>query len=180
MAQGVMGKLAQEADIVLTQWLLSLLDVLGWGRIGCITRVSVLQAVGFKVGKGCRFRTGVKFLRRSDDVVVGERTSMNFNVILDALSPIRIGNDCQIGYNVSFTTSSHTLTTDFKTRRPDVTGLPIEVEDFVWIGSNVTILGGVTIGRGSVVAAGSVVTKDVPPNVVVGGVPAKVIKQLEQ
>ena len=62
--------------------------------------------------------------------------------------------------------------------RGDMTFKPIRIEDKVWLGANVTILQGVTIGEGAIVAAGAVVTKDVAPRTVVGGVPAKFIKNV--
>ena len=64
--------------------------------------------------------------------------------------------------------------------RADMHPKPIHIEDKTWLGSNVTVLPGVRIGEGAIVAAGAVVTKDVPENTVVGGVPAKVIKKIEK
>jgi acetyltransferase-like isoleucine patch superfamily enzyme len=61
----------------------------------------------------------------------------------------------------------------------DIEGAPIVIEDNVWLGANVVVMPGVTIGKHSVVAAGSVVTKDVPPDTIVAGVPAKVVKKLD-
>ena len=57
---------------------------------------------------------------------------------------------------------------------------PIHIKDRVWIGANATVVPGVTIGENSIVAAGAVVTKDVPPNTIVGGVPAKVLKRIDE
>ena len=61
----------------------------------------------------------------------------------------------------------------------DIGGAPVVIEDNVWIGANVTVMPGVTIGKHSVVAAGSVVTTDIPPDTMAAGVPAKIIKKLE-
>lgn len=82
-----------------------------------------------------------------------------------------------IGPNVSIITSGHPL--EPSRRRDGVTAAPIVIERNVWIAAGATIIGGVTVGENSVVAAGAVVTKDVPPNSLVAGVPAKVIRMLE-
>jgi acetyltransferase-like isoleucine patch superfamily enzyme len=99
----------------------------------------------------------------------------NFCVNYDTVT---IGERVQIGPRVSFETLGHGLV-----YLPGVgrgrTSAPIVVDDEVWIGAGVTIVGGVTIGRGSVVAAGAVVTRDVPAGVLVGGVPARVIRALD-
>lgn len=88
---------------------------------------------------------------------------------------VTIGDGCQIGHNVVFATLNHELAPERrKTTRP----APIVLGKNVWIGSNATILQGVTIGDNAVVAAGGVVNKDVEPNTVVGGVPAKLIKRI--
>ena len=86
-----------------------------------------------------------------------------------------IGNGCQIGHNVVFATLNHGLPPE--TRRHTFPA-PIVLGKNVWIGSNATVLQGVTIGDNAVVGAGAVVTKDVAANTVVGGVPAKFIKYI--
>lgn len=92
---------------------------------------------------------------------------------------ITIGNHVFIGPFCGFYTANHPL--NAKRRNEGLEqALPITIEDNVWLGANVTVVGGITIGSGSVIAAGSVVTKDIPPNVVAGGVPAKVIRQIDQ
>ncbi|MGL6043296.1 MAG: acyltransferase [Sandaracinobacteroides sp.] len=92
-------------------------------------------------------------------------------------APVRIGARCRIGPNVSFETVSHGLYYVPGIGRGDVHA-PIIVEDEVWIAAGAIITQGVTIGRGAVVAAGAVVTKDVPPRTLVGGIPAKIIREL--
>ena len=81
-----------------------------------------------------------------------------------------------IGPNVSLITSGHPI--DPSQRRNGVIAKPIVIERNVWIAAGATIIGGVTVGENSVIAAGSVVTKDVPPNVLVGGNPARVIRSI--
>jgi acetyltransferase-like isoleucine patch superfamily enzyme len=89
-----------------------------------------------------------------------------------------IGNNCAIGPGVIIGPTTHKIGTS-KRRADKGKFLHVKIEDGVWIGARAVILGGVTVGYGSIVAAGAVVTKDVKPNTMVGGVPAKVIKHLE-
>jgi acetyltransferase-like isoleucine patch superfamily enzyme len=87
--------------------------------------------------------------------------------------------DCvMIGPNVNIITTGHPL--EPSRRRTCIEAKPIVIEKNVWIATGATILGGVTVGENSVVAAGAVVTKDVPPNSLAAGVPAKVIRSLEE
>ena len=90
---------------------------------------------------------------------------------------ITIGNGSLIGMNVTIATLNHGLSLEIRnTTYPS----PVVIGENVWIGSNATILPGVTIGDNSVVAAGAVVTKVVPENTVVAGVPAKVVKKINE
>ena len=89
---------------------------------------------------------------------------------------ISIGNDVMIGPNVSIISAGHPVAP--LDRRAHVVGKPIVIERNVWIAAGATIIGGVTVGENSVVAAGSVVTKDVPPNTLAGGNPARVIRSI--
>lgn len=88
---------------------------------------------------------------------------------------ITIGEGSLLGHNVVLATLNHEMDPE---HRKDMHPAPIAIGKHVWIGANVTVCPGVTIGDGAVVAAGAVVTKDVPENTVVGGVPAKTIKQI--
>lgn len=113
------------------------------------------------------------------NVSIGHHVYINHDVWLGTMhQPVIIGNYVQIGQYVSFMTAMH------KFDRVDIpmfeqkgyTEKPIVIEDDVWIGMRAIIMPGVTIHRGAIVGAGAVVTKDIPPYAIVGGVPAKVIK----
>lgn len=92
--------------------------------------------------------------------------------------PVHIGDYCMIGPNTLITTVNHPLTP--KERRMKMAqGKPVTIGNDVWIGGNCTILPGVTIGNNVVVAAGAVVSHDIPDNSLVAGVPAKIIKKLD-
>lgn len=105
------------------------------------------------------------------DIRIGNESVINRNCLLDGRSGIRIGNRVSISPDVHLISGSHNANSpEFK-----YLGKEIIIEDYVWIGSRATILQGVKIGKGAVVAAGSVVTKDVEPYTIVGGTPAKKI-----
>lgn len=108
---------------------------------------------------------------------VGDNFHADYNCTMLDLAEIRIGNNCLIGPDVGIYTAGHLLEPEGRTL--DVYGMPITIGNDVWIGGHSTILPGVTIGDGAVIAAGAVVTHDVEPNTIVGGVPAKVIKKIE-
>lgn len=108
---------------------------------------------------------------------IGMSTFINMNVVMLDNAPITIGNHVLIGPNSQFYTPSHSL--DYRQRRQwEAFSQPIVVEDDVWIGGNVVVNQGVTIGARSVVAANSVVNSDVPPDTLVGGTPARIIRSL--
>ena len=109
------------------------------------------------------------------NTTVGERTFINAGCKFQDQGGTYIGNDCLLGHNATLCTINHAQDPD---RRGDMEFHPIHIEDKVWLGANVTILPGVTIGEGAIVAAGAVVTKDVPPRTIVGGIPAKIIKKI--
>jgi acetyltransferase-like isoleucine patch superfamily enzyme len=136
---------------------------------------------------GCSFAVG-----ENGSCSVGDFTLMNGALVM-AEERIEIGSHCLISWNVGIADSdfhplapaqriidAHALAPFFKDRppRPKLRTMPVIISDNVWIGMNAVILKGVTIGENSVVAAGAVVTKSVPPNVVVAGNPAVITKEL--
>lgn len=107
------------------------------------------------------------------NITVGRRTFINHNCTIFALAKVEIGDDILIGPNVSIIASNHRVAAD--ERHAGLTGAPIRIGDNVWIATGATILAGVSIGNDAVVAAGAVVTKDVPAGALVAGVPAKIV-----
>ena len=109
-------------------------------------------------------------------ITVGKNVFINSGCRFQDQGGITIGDGTQIGHNVVLATLNHD---ENPARRSSTHPAPIVIGKNVWIGSNATVVPGVTVGDGAIIAAGAVVTKDVPPNMVVGGVPAKVIRKIK-
>lgn len=119
------------------------------------------------------------------NIHVGKECFVNYNCTFLDVSPITLGDGVWIGANVTLATPNHPLlaeerlNADYPDGRHDLEfSAPITIKNGCWICSSATICGGVTIGENSVIAAGSVVLRDVPPNSLVAGVPAKVIRTI--
>jgi len=123
-----------------------------------------------KIGLGSTIHTGARFYDPRN-IKVGEDTIIGEGVVLDGRAPIAIGDHVDMASEVMIYNSEH----DINDENFAATDQPVVIKDYVFIGPRSIILPGVTIGEGAIVAAGCVVTKDVPPYAVVGGVPAKVI-----
>ncbi|MFO2972828.1 DapH/DapD/GlmU-related protein [Legionella pneumophila serogroup 10] len=111
-----------------------------------------------------------------DEIRVGRNVIINQNCTFYDVGGLDIADDVMIGPNVNIITTSHPLNPS--KRHTTTIGKPIVIERNVWIATGAIIIGGVTLGENSVVAAGSVVTKNVPPNTLVGGNPARVIRSI--
>lgn len=117
---------------------------------------------------------------------VGNGFSANFNFVVLDCAPVHIGDYVMIGPNVTIATPVHPLVAKERNFQVDENGVrhlyeyakPIAIGNNVWIASNVVITGGVTIGDNSVIGAGSVVTRDIPPNSLAAGVPCRVIREI--
>lgn len=131
----------------------------------------------FKIGKGSNVLSGVNLLNtKRNNITIGKNSVINNNCLLDGrVGKIIIGNNVDIARETNIFTLEHDPNSDYHlTKHGDVV-----IQDYVWVASRVTILPNVTIGKGAVVASGSVVTKDVEPMTIVGGVPAKKIGMRE-
>lgn len=133
------------------------------------------------------------FIRNFHLIEMGKNNTVGYNCFISPVS-LKVGNDCWLGVNnficgkviigndvhlgpnVSIPGSNHNIITNLPLSKSGATMKGTIIHDYVWVGSNVTILDGVTIGKGAVIAANTVVTKDVPEYAIVAGVPAKVIK----
>ncbi len=109
------------------------------------------------------------------NIHIGQRVFINSGCKFQDQGGIFIGDDVLIGHNCVIATLNHVMDPD---HRGDMTAAPVRIGNKVWVGANATILQGVTIGDGAIIAAGAVVTKDVAPMTIVGGVPAKFIKDI--
>ena len=112
-------------------------------------------------------------------ISVGDSFFANYDCVFLDIAPITIGNRVYIAPRVCIYTVNHPMVPEVRNTDLEY-GRPVSIEDNVWIGGNVVILPGVTIGEGSVIAAGSVVNRDIPPRVVAGGNPCRVIRPLTE
>lgn len=133
-------------------------------------RISLLRLLKANIGKNSGIYRGFE-VRRPSKLVVGSGTVIGHNALLDARMGLTIGNNVNLSNEVMIWTLHH----DYNDTGFAAIGSPVVIADYVWLCSRAIILPGVTIGKGAVVAAGAVVTKDVLPYTVVGGVPAKKI-----
>jgi acetyltransferase-like isoleucine patch superfamily enzyme len=111
------------------------------------------------------------------DVVIGNSTRIGLHNTI--IGPVTIGSHVNLAQGITVTALNHNFEdTNKQIDEQGISTNPVVIEDDIWIGANAVILPGVTIGHHSVVAAGAVVTKDVPPHSLVAGVPAKIMKQI--
>lgn len=151
-------------------------------HVGSRLRAYLYRMAGFSIGHGSMFWGTPKITGDGNlykRLTIGEYSWMNDGCFLDLGAPITIGNRVAFGHQVLLMTNSHEIG-GVERRAGDLTAAPIVIEDGVWIGARATILPGVTVHEGAIVASGALVTKDVPANSVVAGVPAKVVRQLEK
>lgn len=127
------------------------------------------------VGEGFRLETPF-YTDFGKNISVGNNVFINAGCKFQDQGGIYIGDQTFIGHNVVLATLDHDIDPE---KRYMLHSAPIHIGRRVWIGSNVVVTKGVTIGDNSVIAAGAVVTKDIPANVVAGGVPARILKKIE-
>ena len=142
--------------------------------LGCRLRLLFLRPFFAHAGKMVNIQPGVTMdpLR---NISIGDNSGIGRDSFLVAPAPIEIGRDVMIGPQLVIYTSNHGTEKTVPMNRQQMTCKPVKMGDDVWIGVRVTILPGVNIGDGAIIAAGAVVTKDVEPYSIVGGVPARKI-----
>lgn len=150
-------------------------------RYADLFAVSPVQAQGVLrellgyVGEGVVVRPPI-YVDYGRYITIGARSFVNYGLVALDVAPIRIGEDVRIGPNVQLLPPTHPLEAEAR-RAGWEGGRPIVIEDNVWIGGGAIVLPGVTIGHNSVVGAGAVVTRDVPPDTLVTGNPARIQKR---
>ncbi len=140
------------------------------------TRMDVMPYNNFEMGDNCLIEDFATINNAVGDVYIGNRSLIGISSVV--IGPVTIGDDVMLAQHVVVSGLNHQYQNiKLPVKEQPVSMLPITIEDGVWIGANAVITAGVKVGKHSVVAGGSVVIKDVPPYSVVGGNPAKVIKQ---
>lgn len=140
-------------------------------------RNSLIEKILGKKGQNCWIEPSF-WCDYGYNIKVGENFYSNHNLVILDPAGVTFGNNIFIGPNCGFYTAQHPL--DFKTRNKGLEyAYEIKVGSNVWFGGNVVVLPGITIGNNCVIGAGSVVTKNIPDNVVAAGNPAKIIKKID-
>lgn len=144
------------------------------------------QIVG-KMGKGC-FMQGPIFFHYGSHTTIGEAFFGNYNLTIQDDARVTIGDNCNFGPNVTIVTPIHPMLPDERLMMRNEEGKPtrfcyakpVTVGNDVWLGANVVICGGTTVGDGCVIGAGSVIVKDIPPMTFAAGNPCRVIRPITQ
>jgi len=150
---------------------IAVLWLLGYVPLHWFRRL-VFTLAGVKLGQKSTIHIGCRFYEPKN-VLIGEGTIIGDHATLDGRAPITIGNHVDMASEVMIFNSQH----DIDSEGFDPIEKPVTIEDYVFVGPRAIILPGVTIGKGAVIAAAAVVTKDVPAMTVVGGVPAREIRK---
>lgn len=137
-------------------------------------RISILRIYGAQVCANVKIFRGI-LVRMPKNLILGEGTSIGPQCLLDARNGLKLGRSVTLAYQSIIWTMHH----DYEDINFGVKGGPVVIEDYVWVCSRAIILPGVTIGRGAVIASGAIVSKDVPPYAIVGGV-NKILKYRSQ
>lgn len=165
----IFGKVVNRIKNILLEFEVYLLHLVGCIPFHCCRRF-FYRLAGIKIGRGSTIHTKARFYDPRN-IKIGEDTIIGEGAVLDGRAELTIGSHVDIASEVMIYNSQH----DIESETFGAEDKPVKIEDYCFIGPRSIILPGVTVGRGAIVAAGAVVTKDVPPFAIVGGVPAKII-----
>lgn len=163
----------------ITKTALKTQDILQNLNSSAASQEEIRQVIGEITGQQIDDSVEIRLPIRSDygaNLKIGKGVFINSGVMFTDLGGIELADNVLVGPNATIISVNHPLDPQ---RRHEVEMKPVLVEENAWLGANSTILPGVKVGKNAVVAAGAVVTKDVPANTVVAGVPARVIKKIE-
>ena len=151
-------------------------ETLPYGLIANRIKKWILIRHGAQIGENPTIYSGV-WIQPIRGLNLGNNVSIGKNVLITTAGGITVGNNVMIGHGSTIITANHIIPEGIgQIRFSGHENKPVIIEEDVWIAAQAVILPGVRIGRGSVIAAGAVVTKDVPPFSIAGGVPARIIK----
>lgn len=128
----------------------------------------------FTAGDNFKVSPDVKLVARNASMRIGKNVFINYGSFLSADNGgLTIGDDCKLAMDIVIVCGKHEINRDHPVREQEYSGYPVVIGDDVWIGTKAVILGGISIGDGAVIGAGAVVSKNVAPYEIVGGVPAR-------
>ena len=147
------------------------------GTVALVKRYALLKTLAKSVGDNVSIFPGV-YLLNVQELEVGDNVSIQPMAYIESYGGIKIGNNVSFAEGASLFSVSHGYKdVNVPIKDQGLIPLPIEIQDNVWIGTKATVLGGVTVSSGCIVAAGAVVNKSTEENTVVGGVPAKLLRK---
>jgi maltose O-acetyltransferase len=144
--------------------------------VGNRVRTALMRCAGLSIGRGTVVGGTIRISGKSH-LEIGRDCWINVGCRIDTSASVTIGNGVALAHEVMILTNTHEVGAADR-RAGALTNRPVTIGDGVWLGARSIVLPGVTVGAGAIVAAGAVVTVDVEPDTVVGGVPARVIRQL--
>ena len=165
----VFRKVVIRVENILLEFLVFILHFIGYIPFHCIRRF-FYRLAGIKIGKGSAIHMGARFYDPRN-IIIGDDSILGEGIVLDGRAQLTIGNHVDIASGVMIYNSEH----DTENEYFQAENKPVIIEDYAFIGPRAIILPGIKIGKGAIVAAGAVVTKEVAPYAIVGGVPAKII-----
>lgn len=142
-------------------------------------KISLLKDMFAEIGKNCYIESPFYANWGGKNVHFGNNVYANFNLMLVDDCDIYVGNYVMIGPNVTLCSATHPIEPNLRKKQAQY-NLPVYIEDNVWLGANCMIMPGITIGENSVIGAGSIVTKNIPSNVIAVGNPCKVLRQITE
>ena len=148
-----------------------------WNIVGIVAVVATIICAR-NLTREKTLNAGIKLENMDTNISVGENFFSNYGLIVLDVNKVTIGKNCMIAPNVGLYSATHPIRAEERYNGVEL-GLPISIGDNCWIGAGAVINPGVTIGNNVVVASGAVVTKNFPDNVLIGGCPAKIIKELK-
>jgi acetyltransferase-like isoleucine patch superfamily enzyme len=144
-------------------------NLLGDDVVSRHLRASLLRLAGARIGAGCLINGGT-YISNPANLRIGAKVTINRNCYLDLRAPLVLGDYVGIGHGTTFITTIHDT-------QDTMTEAAIKIDDRAWVGANVTVMPGVSIGEGATVAVGTILMRDVPSNCVVAGSPGRLVRR---